>query len=96
MNEEAAMPTEVELRQGAVKAIKRRREFWYHVLSYCIVNAFLIVIWYMTGRGYFWPGWILAAWGIGLVFNAWKVFGPPAGGISEEQIQKEIDRQRTG
>ena len=88
------MATEEELRKSAIKAIKHRREFWNHVVAYCIVNIFLIVIWYVSGRGYFWPGWVLAGWGIGLAFNAWEVFGRGNKAISEDEIQREIVRQR--
>src|ERR1044072_2788474 len=35
----------------------RQRGFWNDASSYLGVNAFLIVIWWMTGHGYFWPGW---------------------------------------
>ena len=56
------MATEEELRKLAVRAIKRKRDFWNHLIAYCIVNAFLVVIWYWNGRGYFWPGWVLAGW----------------------------------
>ena len=45
------MATDEEMRKHAIKAIKRKREFWTHVVAYCIINAFLIVIWYMNGQG---------------------------------------------
>jgi len=90
------MATDEEIRKQAVKAIKRKREFWTHVVAYCIVNVFLIVIWYINGRGYFWPGWVLAGWGIGLAFNAWDAYGRGKRAISEDEIQREIDRQRRG
>jgi hypothetical protein len=92
--EEVAMATEEELRESAIKAIKRKREFWNHAIAYCIVNIFLVVIWYWNGAGYFWPGWVLAGWGIGLAFNAWEAYGRGKKSISEEEIQREIDRQR--
>ena len=45
------MPTEEELREHAIKAIKKKRDFWNHVIAYCIVNIFLVVIWYWNGAG---------------------------------------------
>jgi hypothetical protein len=93
-HEEAGMATEEELRQSAIKAIKRKREFWNHVIAYCVINIFLIVIWYFTGAGYFWPGWVLAGWGIGLAFNAWEAYGRGKTAIGEDEIQREMDRQR--
>ena len=90
------MATDEELRKLAIKAIKRKRDFWAHVVAYCIVNAFLVLVWYLTGRGYFWPGWVLAGWGIGLAFNAWDAYGRRSDAISEEQIQREMERQRRG
>jgi uncharacterized protein DUF1707/2TM domain-containing protein len=35
--------------------------------AYVAVNLMLIVIWAVTGAGYFWPIWPLLGWGIGLV-----------------------------
>jgi len=88
------MPTDEELREWAIKSIKHKRDFWGHVVAYCIINGFLILLWYVTGRGYFWPVWVLAGWGIGLAFNAWDAYGRHSGPVTEEQIQREIDRQR--
>jgi len=88
--------TEEELRKHAIKAIKKKRDFWNHAIAYCIVNIFLVVLWYFTGAGYFWPAWVLAGWGIGLAFNAWDAYGRGIGPITEEEIQREMDRQRRG
>jgi hypothetical protein len=88
------MATDEEIRQEAIKAVKRKRDFKNHVIAYVIVNAFLVVIWFFTGAGYFWPGWVLAGWGIGLAFNAWDAYGRTHGPISEAEIQREIDRQK--
>ncbi len=38
--------------------------------AYLIVNALLILIWAITGFGYFWPGWVLAVWGVHLILGA--------------------------
>ena len=89
------MLTEEELRERAIRHLKKRRDFAAHLVSYVIINAFLVGIWYfVAGRGYFWPGWVLLGWGIGLVFNAWDVYGRRE--ISEAEIQREMDRHRDG
>jgi hypothetical protein len=89
------MPTEEEWRQLAIKRLKKRKDFVAHLVSYVIINAFLIGIWYfVAGRGYFWPGWVLLGWGIGLALNAWDVYGRRD--ITEAEIQREMDRNRGG
>ena len=80
------------LRDEALQQIKRRREFWQDLVSYVIVNAGLIIVWAITGAGYFWPGWVLGGWGIGLLFHAWATFGPKP--IHEDEIRREMDRLR--
>jgi len=87
------MATDEELRQQAIKSIKRKRDFWGHVVAYCIVNIFLVGIWYVSGAGYFWPGWTLGGWGVGLAFHAWEAYGHEDRAISEDEIQREIERQ---
>jgi len=85
--------SEDKLREQALSKLKRRQDFWHHVVVYVIVNAFLIGIWYFaSGAGYFWPGWVLLGWGIGLAFHAWDVYGRRD--ITEAEVQKEIERQR--
>ncbi len=90
------MATDEDIRKQAIKTIKKKRDFWGHAVAYCIVNVFLIVIWYINGQGYFWPGWVLAGWGIGLAFNAYEAYGRGSRVISEDAIQREIDRQKRG
>ena len=34
---------------------------------YVAVNVFVVGIWFFTGRGYFWPGWVIGGWGTALV-----------------------------
>ena len=87
------MATDEELREQAIKAIKRKRDFKAHLVAYVIVNAFLVLIWYVTGAGYFWPGWVIFGWGIGLAAQGYGVFSgqrPPA----EADVQREMDKIR--
>lgn len=79
-----------ELRSFAVKRVKEKREFWQHLASYVIVNGALIGIWAIGDRGYFWPGWVLFGWGIGIVFHAWNTFFSRP--ISEADVEREIRR----
>ena len=80
-----------ELRAQALAALKKKREFRAHVLAYVLVNSMLIVIWAMTGAGFFWPIFPLMGWGVGVFFNAWDVYSR---GPSEERIRREIQRMR--
>jgi hypothetical protein len=77
-----------EQREAAVKRVKAKRDFRTHVAAYVIVNAMFVVIWAVTGGGYFWPIWIIAAWGVGLALNAWTVYFEKP--ISEDEIRREM------
>jgi hypothetical protein len=79
-----------ELRTVARKRIKDKREFWQHLVTYLIVNAGLVGIWAVGDQGYFWPGWVLFGWGIGLVFHAWNAFF--ARPITEADVEREMRR----
>ena len=94
LKEETEMATDEELREQAIRAIKKKRDFKAHLVAYAIINAFLVAVWYMTGAGYFWPGWVIGGWGIGLAFNAWDAYGRHSGAISEAEIQREIEKRR--
>jgi hypothetical protein len=58
-----------------------------------VVNAVVWSIWALTNAGGFpWPVFITAGWGIGVIMNAWDVYGRKP--ITEAQVQHEIDRLR--
>lgn len=82
---------DTELRERAIKYLKKRRDFRAHLLVYTLVNAFLVVTWVLTSSGgFFWPIFPIVGWGIGVVMNAWDVYSPTD--FTEEDIEKEIDR----
>jgi fatty acid desaturase len=81
-----------EFRDLARTRLRKRRDFTSHLVSYLIINAFLVGLWALTGAGYFWPAWVLLGWGVGLVFNAWDVFFRRP--ISEDDVEREMRRMR--
>ncbi|HVT77456.1 MAG TPA: 2TM domain-containing protein [Acidimicrobiales bacterium] len=76
----------------ARKRVTERRDFGAHVVTYVVVNAFLVVVWSITGHGYFWPVWIIAGWGMGLVLHAWDVFLRRP--VTDADIEAELHRHR--
>jgi hypothetical protein len=83
-------PRDISLRERALKRLKKRRDFKAHLLVYLLVNAFLVVIWYVTTPGgFFWPVFPLVGWGIRVVMNARDVYY--AQDFDEEDIQREIE-----
>jgi hypothetical protein len=79
------------LRERAIKRLKRRRDFYGHLLVYFLVNTFLVLIWALTDvNGFFWPVFPIVGWGIGVVMNAWDVFRNEE--FREEQIRREVER----
>ena len=78
-------------RERARQRLQARRDLVTHLVCYLVVNAFLVGVWLFTGAGYFWPAWVLAGWGIGLVLHAWDLFWRRA--ITEADIDAEMRRR---
>ncbi|HEY2723139.1 MAG TPA: 2TM domain-containing protein [Pseudonocardiaceae bacterium] len=81
-----------DLRGRAVKRLQRRRDFGRHLVIYLLVNAFLVVIWAVTGAGFFWPIFPIVGWGIGVVFNAWDIYQVDR--PDEDRIRREMERMQ--
>jgi 2TM domain len=91
---EATGGSEQDLRNQAVERLKKKRDFKAHLLIYFLVNAFLVVIWAVSSDGddFFWPIFVIVGWGIGVVANAWDVYGRRP--ITEDEIRREQERLR--
>jgi 2TM domain len=64
-----------QLRERAVKRLRKQRDLARHVLVYVLINAFLVGIWLIAGDGgFFWPIFPMAGWGIAVALNAWDVW----------------------
>jgi len=78
------------LRDKAVRQLKKKRDFRGHLLVYILVNTFVVVIWLLTDpSGFFWPVFPIVGWGIGVIMNAWDVYGRQE--ITEEDIHREME-----
>ena len=89
--------SEEELFKLAKARVEEKKGFYSHLISYCIVNAALFLIWrFATGAGYPWFLWPLAGWGIGLAFHFATVFllSSQQGGREQREIRKEMERLR--
>jgi fatty acid desaturase len=75
----------------ARERVDDRRELGSHVAAYVVVNAFLVLVWALTGAGYFWPIWVLAAWGIGIVLHVWEVFVRRP--VTDADVEAELRRR---
>ena len=84
--------SEERLRERAVRRLKKRSDFYGHLLIFVLVNGFVVAIWALTSGGFFWPVFLIAAWGIGLIANAWDVYRSDP--LSENRIQSEMHRLR--
>jgi hypothetical protein len=98
MREMASGPGPSELhgtpaeREQARKRIERKRKLYGDLLAYVVINAFLVVVWAITGAGYFWPGWVLAGWGVLLLLDAWDVYYRKP--LTETDIDRELGKRR--
>ena len=76
----------------ARRQLEKRRKFWGDLVAYVVINAFLVGIWAVSGFGTFWPGWVLAGWGVLLVLNAWDAFYRRP--VTDADVEREMARRR--
>jgi hypothetical protein len=82
--------TSPQLRDAAVKQLRKKRDLQAHILAYVMVNLLINGVWLLTTPGgFYWPILPLLGWGIGLAFNIWDVYAPTP---TETQIQREMNR----
>ncbi len=70
----------------------RKRKFRGDVAAYIVINAFLVGLWAFSGRGSFWPGWVLAIWGVLLVLDGWDAYFRRD--VTEDDIEREMRKAR--
>ena len=77
-----------DVRQQAYERLKKRRDFWPHLLVYVLVNSGMVLIWLVAGHGgFFWPAFLMLGWGIGVVMHAWDAF------FRSDITQADVDRE---
>jgi 2TM domain-containing protein len=78
---------EQQARRAARKRIEKRRNLEGGFVAYAVVNAGLIAIWALSGGGYFWPGWVMAAWGIGMILGLCDYLRKP---VTDADVEAEV------
>jgi 2TM domain-containing protein len=92
--DEVVGTTSEELREQALRRLKKRRDLKAHAVVYALVNLAVWGIWIAIAANshswWPWPVFLSLFWGIGLAMNAWDVyFRKP---ITEQELQREMGR----
>lgn len=77
-------------REEARKRVTAKRDLATHAVVYVVVNGLVVIVWLFTGRGYFWPAWMMAAWGAGLILQTWDVMWRRP--VTEADVDAELRR----
>ena len=91
MSDLREMETESSERAMARKRIEKRRGLQGGLVAYVVINAFLVGVWALTGGGYFWPAWIIAGWGVGMLLGLWDYWRGP---VTDADVEDELRRMR--
>jgi hypothetical protein len=83
---------ETAARHWARTQVERKHKLRADAVAYLVINAFLIGAWMATGFGYFWPGWVLAGWGVLLLLDAWNVYYRRP--VTDAEIEQELRNRR--
>jgi len=78
--------------ERARKRVEKKRKFFADLVAYVVINLFLVGVWAVNGYGSFWPGWVLAGWGVLLTLDGWNAFYRRP--VTEEDIEEELRRGR--
>lgn len=46
------------------------RQFYRDLATYVAINLIFVMVWAFSGAGFFWPVFVMAGWGVGLVLKA--------------------------
>ena len=83
----------------AKKKVKKKKEFYEHLMAYVTVNIGLLLLNLLTSPGRLWFYFPMLGWGIGLMFHYVDVFGIPGFGMldkdwEEREMESELRKMR--
>ena len=84
------MAEEAEARRLARRRIAARRGVRRAGVTFAGIAVLLIVIWAVSGSGFFWPVFPIAGMGLALGLQAWRAYGQKP--ISGAEVEREIQR----
>lgn len=80
-----------QLREAAISSLKRKQAFWNYLWIWLAVSAAVVIIWWFsTPGGYFWPVWPILGMAIAVPILGYAAFNKP--GPSEKEIEQEMTR----
>jgi 2TM domain len=93
-NHPSVTPDSSEYREFIRKRLKKQQEFNRYLGVWSGVSILLLLIWFFTSPGgYFWPLWPILGMGIGAFFQWREAYGPVVKKeITEADIDAEIQR----
>jgi 2TM domain len=65
---------QVEMKKQQISNSQKRREFKSHLMSFIVINGFLILLNLFTSPSYFWAIYPLLGWGLGLLLHGIKTY----------------------
>lgn len=77
--------------EWARKRIMKRHKLRVDIAAYVVINIFLVAVWAFSGKGYFWPGWVMAGWGVLLLLDAWNLYDQKP--ITQDDLDHELRRE---
>ena len=84
--------SEDEIYKLATQKVRERKRFYRDLTTYLIVNAVLVVVWALSGRGYMWFLWPLGIWGAFVLGDFLRIFVFRNGGSDQQAIEKEVEK----
>lgn len=88
---DATIRPEATERAAVRQQLQARRDFGSHVFVYIVFNTAVVLIWAITGSGYFWPAWLIGVWGVGLVMHGWDAFVRKP--VTEDDVDEAMRRR---
>ena len=98
-NTPAASASTDDLRKLAKKRLKAQADFKQFLGIWLGVSVLLVAIWAFTSFNtghtlYFWPVWPIAGMGVAAFFMGLEAYGPGQRGITESDIDAEVERMQ--
>lgn len=84
-----------KLYREARRRVRRKKEFYSHLLSYFTIGLFLTLINWYAFEGHWWVKWVWLGWGIGIFFHGLSLFKNSllfGEKWEEKEVRKELER----